>query len=172
MRTLAVALLASTISALAHAEPLYSKTFTMKAWCTGVDMVYSWRVNGGPPGPGVAQPPNEYNPAFIYPWRDEDITIRGVEVTEAAPARLIGYLLGAPYFGWMMVGNDAAEDIMLMVGAGQNRAANFFPGDSGFHFPGKKTMTPTSYIDLHGACRWPREAQMLVTIYYSLAHTN
>jgi hypothetical protein len=153
--------------ALAQSPTLLSKTFTMSAHCTGEDLVYSWSVNSKAPGTGAAPPPTEYGNAFIYPWRSDDIIIRGVEVANQGPAGLAGYLFGPAYFGWMMVGNDAAEDIMLTAGSDLSHADIMFPSGSGFFFPGQRNMTPTTYIDLHGACRWPRKANVLVTIYYS-----
>ncbi len=146
--TLAVA------GARAQDAPLYSKTFTFRGHCTGADMVYSWSINAGAPGEGRAPPPGQYGRAFIYPWTDSAITIRGVEVVDTAPARLSGYLLGAAYFGFLMVGNDASPDIMLMMGPGETHATNMFP-NNGFGFPGRTAMTPLTYIDLHGSCRWP-----------------
>jgi hypothetical protein len=145
---------------------LYSKTFTFRGNCTGVDMVYSWSLDSAAPGDGRAPPPGQYGRAFIYPWTEGPITIRGVEVVDTAPARLSGYLLGAPYFGFLMVGNDVFSDIMLMMGPGESHATNMFP-NAGFGFPGKTAMTPVTYIDLHGSCRWPRTAQMLLTLYYT-----
>lgn len=168
--TISVALLFTLAVADACAQDagLYSKTFTFRAHCTGADMVYSWSINAGAPGEGRAPPPGQYGRAFIYPWTDSAITIRGVEVVDTAPARLSGYLLGAAYFGFLMVGNDASPDIMLMMGPGETRAANMFP-NNGFGFPGRTAMTPLTYIDLHGSCRWPRTAQMLLTLYYTNA---
>jgi hypothetical protein len=164
MRIASVALVGLFLIVPARAAELYSRTFTMSGRCDGGDMVYSW--NGGS---GSAPKPTEYGAAFIYPWLDSAIVIRGVEVVITSPARWWSLILGPPYFGFLMVGNDAWEDIMLMMGSDTLRAVNMFPDGRGFMFPGKKNMTPLTYIDLHGSCRWPRKAQVLITIYYSPA---
>ena len=125
MRTPSALMFAMLLAAAqANAAP---PLFLMEGHCNGSDMVYSW--NGGS---GLAPPKGQYGKAFIYPWRDDPITIRGVEVVIAAPAKWEGYFIGPAYFGWLMVGNDATEDIMLMMGSDQPRGANMFPGESGF----------------------------------------
>jgi hypothetical protein len=158
-------------AAVAHADEshtLFSRTFGFRGRCNGGDMVYSWKVDGGPAGSGHPLAKGQFGPSFIYPWLDQPIAIRGVEVINTGPAGLAGYLFGPAYFGLLLVGNNASGDIMVSMGASGTRASNMFPHDMAFAFPARSATTPLTYIDLHATCRWPHAAQILLTLYYSL----
>ena len=125
-----------------------SQSFLFTGRGTGRDMVMDWKV-------GMAKTP------FIKPWLDYAIEIVGVELMVFSqrwwnrPAR----------FGWLMVGNNFAKDIMLMVPGGQNYGANFWPL-GGFAFPARDQADSGAYIDVHGACGWRQCAAVFLTLYY------
>jgi hypothetical protein len=147
--------------------PLNSQLFVFSGWCTGRDMVFRWSIDGKQAGAGEAPPNTEFGAAFIYPWLDYDIAIRGVEITVSAPSGWRSVLLGPANFRWLMVGNNASGDIMLSLPQGGLYGVNWFPSGTGFLFPGKRTMTPMTYIDLHGACSLTGRANVFFNLYYT-----
>ncbi len=161
------AIIAATSAAAAASSPLLSQTYTFGGRCDGADMVYKWSLNDGPPGIGIAPAPGVDGNSFIYPWRPDPIVIRGVEIAITAPAGWESYLFGAPHYGLLMVGNNYAGDIMLMMGSDQTRAANLFPAGDGFAFPARKDKTSRSYIDLHATCSPYRHTKVLMTLYFT-----
>lgn len=146
---------------------LNSQTFFFTSWCTGRDMVFRWSIDGKPSGDGNQPPHTEYGRSYIYPWLAHQIAIRGVEVTVMPPSGWPSLLLGSANFRWLMVGNNASGDIMLSLPELGRREINWFPSGTGFKFPGKDTMTPMTYIDLHGACFPGSKANVAVNIYYT-----
>jgi hypothetical protein len=147
--------------------PLNSQLFVFSGWCTGRDMVFSWSIDGKPAGSGQAPPNTEFGAAYIYPWLDYDIAIRGVEVTVSASSGWRSLLFGPANFRWLMVGNNASGDIMLSLPQGGRYGVNWFPLGTGFSFPSKRTMTPMTYMDLHGACSLMGRANVFLNIYYT-----
>ncbi len=152
----------------ALADNLNSQAFVLTARCNGKDLVYSWGIDGKPGGENVVPPKDTYGKSFIYPWLEADLVIRGVELLVVSHSVSIN---------WLMVGNNAWGDIMLMLPHGQLHAINMFPKGSGFLFPRKSRMTPLSYIDLHGSCSapwyWPWvNATVFINFYYSRADAN
>jgi hypothetical protein len=159
--------------------PYNSQTYQLVvASATGGDMVYSWSINGragaggatGTPtlSSSTATPP--YWPApgtagasFIYPWQNEDITIRGIELT-IIPA---GPGAATPAYTFLMSGNNAWGDTQIFMPAGQLNKTQMFP-DGGFQFPGWANMGPMTYCDLHGSCTAGAVANVMYTFYYSV----
>jgi len=167
--TFGMSVRAAQPAAIDSASVLFSNSFTLSGQCTGGDMVHRWSINGHLGGNGAAPLPNEYGSSFVYPWRNSDIVIRGVEVVVLAPVGLTSLIFGPAYFGWLFVGNAAADEIILSMGSDTTHGVNMFPGNSGIIFPGRMNMTPSTYINLHAACRWPRQVRILLTLYYSAA---
>lgn len=173
-RTLSGALLAAASLLLLtawkpHPPPgvaaLVSRTFELTGTCTGLDMVYSWSVNGRPPGDGKPPAPGALGPSFIYPWEESDITIRAVEIFMVPPAP--GSVV--PKFTFLMSGNNAGKgDTMLFLDPSHTHGLHDFPAGTGFQFPGKSDMTPLTYIDLHGSCTAGMPANIMYTLYYTL----
>lgn len=137
------------------ADLINSQHFEFEASCrgSGKDMVYTW--NGGE---NRIPPPTEYGKSFIYPWLDDDILIKGLELVVVKPWSV--------FIDWLAVGNNTWADFMLLVGNGQSRAVNFYP-DFAFRFPGKGSTTPHTYIDLHGSCWRPFKARVFLELYYA-----
>jgi opacity protein-like surface antigen len=158
MNKLTSATLVCLLAMPVQAAKLNSQTFHFTGRCGFGDMVYSW-TNDKQPG------------AFIYPWLDDPILIRGVEAVIVPSKDWEGALFGAPYFAILAVGNNVDGDIML-AGAGSERFANFF-GDDGFRFPARKwPMDYRAYIDLHAHCTPYRNAGVFLTLYYSTGEAD
>ncbi|HEY3916302.1 MAG TPA: hypothetical protein VGL83_00840 [Stellaceae bacterium] len=123
---------------------LFSQSFQFTGSCTNTDMVYSWKIGGGP---------SEHQ--FIRPWLPFDITIRGVDlVTNTLPGMF-----------WM-VGNNADGDAMLFLGKNEYHGVVWFPSGTAFAFPGTADQEQSHYIDLHGACA-KGNALLIMTLYYT-----
>lgn len=139
------------------ADPINSQHFEFEGSCrgSGKDMVYTW--NGGE---GKIPPPDQIGKSFIYPWLENDILIRGLELAVVKP--------WASFVDWLAVGNNTWGDFMLLLGNGESHGANFYPGTA-FRFPAKRKTTPLTYIDLHGSCWHPFKARIFLELYYTLA---
>jgi hypothetical protein len=148
---------------------LNSQLFIFSGWCTGRDMVFRWSIDGKQAGSGERPSNGEAGAAFIYPWLDYDIAIRGVEVTVSSSSGWRSVLFGPANFRWLMVGNNASGDIMLSIPKGSLYGMNWFPAGTGFFFPGKRSKSPLTYIDLHGACSLLGRANVFVNLYYTKA---
>lgn len=139
-------------------QTLYSQSYQMSGTCTGGDMVYTWSVNGAPPGNGSPPPAGQNGASFIYPWVTGDITIHGTELT---------VLSENVTYWWFMIGNDADGDTMLFLGSNKNHETNWFPQGTGFQFPGTSDGDSTTYIDLHGGCPSGESIAVMLTVYYT-----
>lgn len=139
-------------------RPQCSVTFTFSGVCDGFDLVTRWSqvistaLNGPVPAP-VWQ---------LKPWTTGDITIVGLDLMK---------LSGGPSL-WWMVGNNHVTDIMLQMGANENRSgAHYAVSGSGWHFPGSATAPANAYLDLHGACSGGGPVQMALTVFYIPEHS-
>lgn len=180
MKKLAAFLIALFLSANALA---FSQSYQLTGNCNGLDMVYSWSINGAPGGGGAIPPPTSYGASFIYPFTASDITIVGAELVLIPPAPGAyqqpgwpavgpgGYGgIAGPYmpaFSFLMIGNNAWGDAMLFMAANEIHAVKFFPPNT-FKFNGTVTKTPLTYIDLHGSCTAGYAANVMLTIYYTI----
>jgi len=169
---LAIALVTAGTNALAAEPPgvasLNSQLFVLTSWCTGRDMVFRWSVDGKEAGDGVQPPSTQYGRAYIYPWLDADIMVRGVEVTVSSAVGWKSLLFGPAHFRWLMVGNNASGDIMISLPRGALHGVNWYPAGTGFFFPDKRRATPLTYIDLHGACSPWDGATVYLNLYYTM----
>lgn len=140
-------------------QTLFSQSYQMTGTCTGSEMVYSWSVNGAPPGNGSPPPAGQNGASFIYPWVSSDITIHGAELTVLSP--------GVTYW-WFMIGNNADGDTMLFMSSDKKRETNWYPQGTGFQFPSTSDGDSTTYMDLHGGCPAGQSIALMMTLYYTI----
>ena len=167
MRCITFIIIMLNVTSAQALESMNSQLFILSGWCTGRDMVFDWSVDGKPAGSGVQPPHTEYGNAYIYPWLNSDIMIRGVELTVSGSSGWRSLLFGPAHFRWLMVGNNASGDIMISLPRGGLHGINWFPAGTGFFFPTVKSKTPMTYIDLHGACALGDRANVFLNIYYT-----
>lgn len=128
-----------------------SETWALEADCkANQGIVMEWSVNGSIGA----------DKWKILPWAEQQVTIRGIELTE----------LSGPDFEWMMAGNGFVNDMMMFTGRGERHGRHDFPAGTGMPIQGRNDPRDASHehIDLHAQCREAGHAVVYYTIYYTI----